>query len=1017
MAFAQNTAGTGGISGAVQDPANAVVAGAKVVVSNEAKGIRREMETNEVGVFVAPSLIPSDGYKVEISKPGFTNFVISDLTVQVGQTVGLLPRLTVAGASTEVSVTAEAPVINDQKTDVSQVVDSRQLLDLPINGRRVDNFVLLTPGVTSDGGFGLLSFRGTAGGNTFLTDGVDTTNQFYDENAGRTRTYNIAQDSVQEFQVVSSNFLPEYGYAMGGVVNTVTRSGSNSLHGTAYWFFRNASLNAIDPFANGIRPQDTRHQAGLSIGGPIRKDKLFYFFNGELQRRENPIVSSNSNTTYTDSRGNFTGASLCTTPATPAQCAAAVAFLSTRTVTQQVPRNQDVNLLFGKIDYQINDRHRFTSEMNYLDFRSPNGIQTQVAIPTGGGIGNNANTNVFDRTVKAALTSSFTATQLNELKFGMFKDRQFDPASPSLLPPFGPLALSIGNLSNVGYATSYPRTNPSELRFQAADTFTWVYGRHTIKAGVDYTHLEDYQNQLSNRYGTFSYTNLTNFALDFSGNTTGAKNWSSYSQRFGNPVFDITMSQFALFLQDEIHVTPRLLISPGIRYEYTGVPQPIQVNPAWPQTGSIPSAPINFAPRIGISYSVDDKTVLRGSYGMFYNRYITSAFLNLFENNGLYQPNYSLNGSNATQLAGGPVFPNILTAPPSVAGTASVQFADPSYRNSYSEQAEAAIERQIAKDTSLTVSYVWSRALHIVSAYDVNAAPATQTATYSIKDASGNVVGAYTTPLYTTRINPAFGTVLDIGSNNNSYYNGLIVQVNKRYSHWFQAQASYTWSHAIDYNLGGASSVQTGTPGVIYTPSFPTTATYNGNYQGEKGSAATDQRQRFVFNTIFDPRFTSGTSWAARNLINGWQLSAIATLGSSIPLTPTITTSGGVPAGALSTSTINGLGGSARVPFEAINSLDIGATYRVDARISHVFSITERVKLQLAFEANNVFNSYLLATGSTTAKITQQYSTVKNADGSFSLVPFANYGLPQATQAGIDGTTARRAQAVVRFSW
>ena len=144
----------------------------------------------------------------------------------------------------------QAATVQDTKTDVSQVIDSTLIQDLPINGRRVDSFVLLTPGVTNDGTFGLLTFRGVAGGNSFLVDGNDTTEQFYNENAGRTRIASqISQDAVQEFQVVSSNFSAEYGRAMGGVVNTVTRSGSNGLHGTAYWFFRNRTLDARDRYA------------------------------------------------------------------------------------------------------------------------------------------------------------------------------------------------------------------------------------------------------------------------------------------------------------------------------------------------------------------------------------------------------------------------------------------------------------------------------------------------------------------------------------------------------------------------------------------------------------------------------------------------------------------------------------------------------------------------------------------------------------------------------------------------
>ncbi len=199
------------------------------MISNPSKGIERKLQTNAAGIFTSPALVPADGYSVTVSKTGFSKYELKNLTLQVGQALELNVALSVAATGTEVIVTADAPIVESTKTDVSALVDQNQILNLPINGRRVDSFVLLSPGVTNDASFGLLTFRGNAGGNTFLTDGVDTTNTFYDENAGRTRSYNISQDAVQEFQVVTSNFLPEFGRASGGIVNTITKSGSNDI--------------------------------------------------------------------------------------------------------------------------------------------------------------------------------------------------------------------------------------------------------------------------------------------------------------------------------------------------------------------------------------------------------------------------------------------------------------------------------------------------------------------------------------------------------------------------------------------------------------------------------------------------------------------------------------------------------------------------------------------------------------------------------------------------------------------
>src|SRR6185437_5100220 len=219
-----------------------------------------------------PGLPPGSGYSVNVSATGFSPYDVKNVQLQVGQNLDLKVTLAVGQATTQVEVTGTAPLIEDTKTDVSGVVGDLEIRDLPINGRRVDSFVLLEPGVTNDGTFGLLSFRGVAGQNSFLVDGNDTTEQFYGENAGRTRiAAQISQDAVQEFQVVSSNYSAEYGRAMGGIVNTVTKSGGNAFHGGGFWFYRSTGFNARDPFSSFV-PSEKRNQAGGTLGGPIQKD-------------------------------------------------------------------------------------------------------------------------------------------------------------------------------------------------------------------------------------------------------------------------------------------------------------------------------------------------------------------------------------------------------------------------------------------------------------------------------------------------------------------------------------------------------------------------------------------------------------------------------------------------------------------------------------------------------------------------------------------------------------------------
>jgi hypothetical protein len=397
---------------------------------------------------------------------------------------------------------------------------------------------------------------------------------------------------------------------------------------------------------------------------------------------------------------------------------------------------------------------------------------------------------------------------------------------------------------------------------------------------------------------------------------------------------------------------------------------------------------------------------------------VTSTIESLLLNNGVYQSTYTLTGSIPAQLAAGPVFPGPLAAAPTtVNGTATPTIPDLALRTSYSQQANVSVERQLTSTSSLTVSYLWNRGLHLPSAYDANAATPTRTYTYPILDASGNVVSSYATPVYTARLNPAFKQIIAATSSNNSWYNALAIQFNKRYSTWFQSQVSYTYSHAIDDDIGGGGNT-------IYTPSFPTSV-FNGNYSGERGSSSLDQRHRMVANFVFDPKFTADNNWFEKYVINHWQLATIVTAASGQPIVPTISVGsnlGNLPAGQsinlLSTSTLSGLGGSNRVPFQSISALNGDQLYRTDARLSKNLLITERFHLTLMFEAFNVFNHHFYA--GTAPRNSQEYSTVLttlNGVRTVALAPYAFYGAWGTSSAPLEGTTARRAQAALRFEF
>jgi Carboxypeptidase regulatory-like domain/TonB dependent receptor len=997
-ALSQTAGGVAGISGVVRDSSGAVVPNATVVVSNDALGIVRNLVTNEAGVFTAPAIVPAGGYRLRVNASGFAAYEANDLQLQVGASLNVNVTLEITRTIIDVDMGAAAGVVEDTRTGVSQVIGTREIVDLPINGRRVDSFVLLTPGVTNDGTFGLLTFRGIAGGNSFLLDGGDSTEQYYNENGGRTRiSSQISQDAVQEFQVLSANFSAEYGRASGGVVNTVTRSGSNDFHGTAYWFFRNRTLNARDRYA-AINPPEVRHQAGFSAGGAILKNKLFYFLNFDITRRDFPISSSINRPGVIDgTTQQFIG---CTAPATPAQCSAINSILTRHFGLINRQANQELG--FGKLDWRPTERNTFSASMNYLHFVSPNGIQSAIAATNGSAVGSNGDDSVRVRNATFNWTSIPRATAVNQFRFSWFTDRQADTFDQGLLSSgIGLGSLTVAGQANLGAGANYlPRVAPNEQRFQFADNLTWTKGKHTMKFGADIASTRDYSYNIQNAFGAYTYQTVTDYALDFSGNTSGAKHWQSYQQTFGPPVIDTTIRDYGFYAQDQYRVRQNLTLTYGMRYEYAQLPQPTIFNPDYPQTGQIHSSNLNFAPRVGLAYSFDHgKMVLRAGYGMFHARFQGALLNNLYGNNGVYQWLINLQGSKPGDLAGGPVYPNALTSvPASAKGSSSIQFLEPNARTPYSEQGSIGLERQLMAGMNLNVSYIWSRGIQLLGVRDLNLGLPTGSATYTINDTGGNAVGSYATPVYlqSNIVDPRYLHVYQDENGLNSYYNALAVQWRKAFTHGFQANASYTWAHSIDYNVGGGNNA------LFY--SGVTTVTVNGNYKFDKGSGTLDQRHRFVFGFVEQPTFVHRDGAFYKYVVNNWQLSGITTLASGRPLTATVLVQDTPVTGMAFNNTLNGFGGNFRVPFWPLNNLYTPPTYRADLRLSKILPFSERWKLYLMFEVFNISNSQV-----DTALNTQAYTEKGRV-----LTPTPGLGIGTQSAGFPDGTNARRAQVGAR---
>lgn len=1027
-ACAQVTGGLASISGTVSDSTGAVVPDADVVVSNPLRGIRILLSTSSGGVFNVPSLVPASGYDVTVDKTGFAHYEVKDIVLTVGQDLNIAVTLSLATASQAIEVVGTPP-LDETKTDVSQVIDSQQILDLPINGRRVDSFVLLTPGVTNDGNFGLLTFRGVANGNSFLLDGNDSTEQFYGENNGRTRILSqISQDAVQEFQVVSANFSAEYGNAMGGVVNTVTRSGTNDLHGTAFWFFRNQEFDAPDYYANGLNPNDWRLQSGGSVGGALIKDKLFFFINGDFSRHNFPIVDSYVKSgvinTATETFDAFNAASSplgCNAAvATSAQCSAINALLPR--FFGEVPRFSYQDLAFGRIDYRLSERNTFSFSLNFMHFRSPNGLQqTLVSSTTGAGVNSNGNDFARVRNGKGTWTSILSPTLVNNFRYGWNTDLQGDKLNPALNGALGFLDVSAAGVT-LGAINYLPRVEPNETRNELADDVSWTKGRQIFKFGMDFATTLDYSYFIQNIHGSYTYSNLTAFAEDFSGNTTDAKNWTSYTQAFGNAAVNTRIYYYGFYGEDQWRVTDRFTATLGLRYEYSQIPQPPVCNQLVPLTCHINSPGTNVMPRIGLAYRIGDKTVVRVGYGLFYARMMGATLEDMFLNNAVRTETISLSNKNPAQLACGPVFPAIFNSIPAcatAAGGVNVQFASPNLQSPYSEQGLFAIEREITPSFTITGSYIWSRGIHLYSVFDTNMPSPTNTtnATYTIDNSAGAPVGSYTTPVLLEvaaspngRPNPNFGGMYEDGNGVTSYYDGFTLQFIKRFSHGFQADAAYTWSHEFDDGQGYGQDNQN-----IFL-SNANAWLVNGDYKLDKGDGLEDQPQRFVLSWVWRPTITQRDGAFYKYVVNNWELSSITTINSARPYgNPTIFVSGTPVAGMFSNFSINGYGLSGRVPFLKESSEWQPAMYRDDIRISKILPFGDRYKVYLSFEIFNVGNDW-----SPTSINTEAFTETGSCTAvppTCALKPVANVGTGYGDALNPDGTEARRMQVSARFTF
>ena len=996
--FAQSTV-TGAISGRVTDPQGAIVPNATVTVTNTGTNGVVTVNANDDGGYRASNLQPGI-YKVETTVSGFAPAKADNIVVEVGQTTTVNIPLTIGTAIAEVEVTGEAPVINTNDNSNTTSINQTSINELPINGRRASNFALLAPSTVPDGTFGLISFRGISGLlNNSTVDGGDNNQAFFSEERGRTRiNYVISQSAVREFQINGSNYSAEFGRAAGGVINTVTKSGTNEFHGEAFYYNRNNRNGARNPLAfrqslvNGIgqreaaKPVDLREQFGGAIGGPIFKDRLFFFFSYDQQKRNFPGLGtfSSANFLNTVNRTILTAAAPAGAGLTNAQVDSTLGFLVS--LTGETPRKGDQTIILPKIDWQINESNLFSISYNRLRWESPNGIQTQA-------VNTRSRSNFGDDfvsvdSVNARLQSTFSANVLNEARFQWGRDfeRQFStpPLPGEPVTAFGgtrsPNVFITGGLE-FGTPTFLERPSfPDERRIQFADTVTWTTGRHTIKFGGDVNRVSDDIQNLRFEGGSYSYNNISDFIVDYrnfiaplgagtrcatSTRSPGRCYTSNFQQGIGSPGLKLTSFDYNFFVQDDFRVTPRLTVNLGLRYELISLPEATLPNSSTSiipndgrtlaeATSTLPDDKDNFGPRIGVAYDLfgNGKTSIRGGYGIYFGRIQNSTVYNAIVNTGNPGGQAQLSVAVTSTSPVAPIFPNILPSNALTFRAGAIQFFQRNFQAPKIHQYDVILEHQLMKNTVVSVSYIGSLGRNLPTFVDQNLVPCVSRLTYPNSAPCSTITGAanapsttftitggplngqsFVFPLY-TRADNAFQQLTQIQSSVKSEYNALVFQANRRFTDGLQVQASYTFAKSTDTNQNSATFTQNNSPYDVLDRSY------------DAGPSNFDVRHKFVVSAVYAPTLYKGSTRSFYNyLVNGWSIAPIIAYYSGRPFD-----------GSVSGTSLNGTNGDNRFPLNPRNAFRLPNLVNMDLRLSKRFRLTETMNLEFLAEAFNIVN-------------------------------------------------------------
>jgi outer membrane receptor protein involved in Fe transport len=947
--FAQSDIARATLNGTVTDPTGAVVSGAKITVADPQTGFTRESVTTDAGLYNFTGL-PVGTYDVAVETSGFKTAKKAGVRLAVGAVATLDFTLEVGATAETVEVTSQLPVVETTRSQTSTTVDTRAVADLPVNGRNFLDFTTLTPGVVRDptrGGD--LSFGGQRGTqNSLLVDGSDANNTFFGQSTGRAGSgrspYSFSQDAVEEFQVNTNGYAAEIGRAGGGVINVITKSGTNAFHGDLFEFYRDKALNA-NSWENNQRgiPRRNYHfnQFGGNIGGPIVRDKLFFFFDYDGQRNSTP------NPVFIQ-------------VAPPPDALSQAGYQAILPFVQSYANTLNNDTYLGKVDWNITEGQRLSIRYDANRFTGQNYENSGFS----SALSHTGNSNVTTDNIAGNYSWTVTPTSVLEARVAYTRDDEPGAANSTMpetiVKQNGLTALSFGRNS---FSPRY--TNATTLQF--APSLSVVRGAHTFKFGVDVIRQKIDNYFPGNFSGSFTFNSYADFAADrpalfvqaFAGpNTSG-------------PLSKPNANEYAGFLQDSWHASRRFTLNYGLRYDFFEYAEPAVFNPD-PQLAAINinTARINrdynnVAPRIGIAYALNDKgtSVIRAGYGTFYGRTPSIFTGTAFTQNGIQVQGFSFSS------AAGPIptaYPNLLPSIPNVNRTPDIFVFAHDYVQPLTHQWSFNLEHQLGSSVSITLGYLGVRGEHLSRSRDINLYPEiAMPGTLS----TGGAITYYQHP----RVRPVgdFGRITLAESGANSIYHGAFIQVTKRMSNNFQVQVSYTWSKVID-DAPDQTAVVVGADDTKIVQD-----TLNPGADRAVGNA--NVPHRFVFSGIWDLNYVpASANGFIRAVLGGWELGTIAQIQSGRPFSPFVNVD------------LNQDGNSSndRAPGAGRNSIRGPNFLTDDVRLTKRIPLFgERVYMQLIGEAFNITNraNYSLLR-------TTQYNF---AGGTFSPTP--GYLTPTAT--------------------